>query len=345
MPDTAFMQRDGDCTVGPKETQGSVRTGFVRPEKGKPITITKAVGLGAPNIGQDVVNIQYGLDQTAPIDGGPSTPLVIDGKCGPKTNKAIRDFQMKQFGFSGVDGRIDPGRQTIQRLNEVRNDNISPDMPLSFLDPTAKGLFDGMMQHIPHTKNCIMAAMAKIDLAIPSADSPAGLIGPSRAERMALINKHFKVDDNSAFSSKGQILGKINDIYRNMLAVLNKPDNFFTLDTDNSGVTISTVAFARLGGFFDKRDLSGRIVFRSGVLFATGIPDFAAFIFIHELRHFIEQEQRGGHFGKGWVTDPGMLKLTPFERLGNCDTYAGFALEAKNGEMERPVYIKSSVFR
>lgn len=342
MGDTALMQKDGDCQVVP--TQGSVRTGFVRPQKGRPITITKAVGLGAPNVDQDVVNIQYGLDQTAPINGGPAMPLVIDGKCGPKTNKAIRDFQLKQFGFSGADGRIDPGKHTIQRLNEVRNDNLSPDMPLSFLDPTAKALFDGMMQHIPHTKNCINAAMTKLMLAMQSADSPSGMIGPSREEKMALINKHFKVDDHPS-SAKRPILEKINDIYRNMLSVLNRPDNFFTLDTDNSGVTISTVAFARLGGFFDKVDLSGRIVFRSGVLFATGIPDFAAFIFIHELRHFIEQEGRGGHFGKGWVTDPGMLALRPDQRLGNCDTYSGFALEAHNGEMQRPVYIKSSVFR
>lgn len=344
MSDTCYMLPDGDCKVGPKESQGNIRTGFVRPPKGQPIAITKAVGLGAPNVAQDVVNIQYGLDQTAPIDGGPATPLVIDGKCGPKTNKAIRDFQMKQFGFSGADGRIDPGRQTIQRLNAVRNDNISPDMPLSFLDPTAKALFDGMMQHIPHTKNCINAAMSKLMLAMQSADSPVGLIGPSRAERMALINKHFKVDDNPS-AAKRPILEKIADVYRNMLAVLNKPENFFTLDTDNSGVTISTVAFARLGGFFDKVDLSGRIVFRSGVLFATGIPDFSAFIFIHELRHFVEQQRQGGHFGKGWVTDPGMLALSPIQRLANCDTYSGFALEARNGEMERPVYIKSSVFR
>jgi len=343
MGDTAYMLNDGDCKVGPKESQGNIRTGFVRPSKG-PTSITKAVGLGAPNVGQDVVNIQYALDQIAPIDGGPSPQLVIDGKCGPKTNKAIRDFQMKQFGFSGADGRIDPGKHTIQRINELKNDNVFPDMPLSFLDPTSKALFDGMMQHIGHTKNCINAAMFKLMLATQSADSSTGLIGPSRAERIALINKHFKVDDNPS-AAKRPILDKIADVYRNMLAVLNKPENFFTLDTDNSGVTISTVAFARLGGFFDKVDLSGRIVFRSGVLFATGIPDFAAFIFIHELRHFVERERQGGHFGKGWVTDPGMLALSPDQRLANCDSYSGFALEAHNGEMERPVYIKSSVFR
>jgi len=160
---------------------------------------------------------------------------------------------------------------------------------------------------------------------------------------MALINKHFKLDKSPAAGRPA--LQKINDVYSKMLAVLNRPENFFTLDTDDSGEKISTVAFARLGGFFNKADLSGRIVFRRGVLFATGIPDFAAFIFIHELRHFVEQEGQNGHFGKGWVTDPAMVALRPPQTLANCDTYAGFALEARNGEMQRPVFIKSSVFR
>jgi peptidoglycan hydrolase-like protein with peptidoglycan-binding domain len=337
------MLTDGDCKVGPAEP-GNNRVGFNRPAPG-PITITKPVGVGAPNVGQDVVNIQHALDTIPPIDGGPSPQLIIDGKCGPKTIKAIRDFQIKHFGISKADGRVDPDKRTIQKINELKNDNIFPDMPLSFADPTHKALFDGMMQHIPHTKDCINAAMSKLMAAIPTVDVPNNSpIGPSRAEKMSLINRHFKID-NAPAAPRQPDLQKINDVYGTMLGVLNKPENFFTLDTDNSGVTISTVAFARLGGFFNKVDLSGRIVFRSGVLFATGIPDFAAFIIIHELRHFVERSGRGGHFGKGWITDPAMQALGPKDAMDNCDTYAGFALEAKNGIMQRPVFVKSSVFR
>lgn len=341
MPTTAFMLDDGDCKVGPSTPSSGVVRDIRRPVG--PISITKTVGLNAPNVFDDVFKIQHELDRIAPIDGGPATPLVVDGKCGPKTNKAIRDFQMKHFGFQGADGRIDPGKRTIQKINELKNDNIFPTLPLSFANPTDKALFDGMMQHIPHTKNCVNAAMSKILLAMQSVDSPSGLIGPSREERMRLINKHFKID--SAPGPGRPALQKINDVYGTMLSVLNRPENFFTLDTDNSGEEISTVAFTRLGGFFDKQDLSSRIIFRRGVLFATGIPDFAAFIIIHELRHFVEREQQDGHFGKGWVTDPAMVALKPPKTLANCDTYSGFALEAHNGEMQRPVFIKSSVFR
>ncbi|HTH37115.1 MAG TPA: hypothetical protein VL572_04075, partial [Pyrinomonadaceae bacterium] len=96
---------------------------------------------------------------------------------------------------------------------------------------------------------------------------------------------------------------------------------------------------------FDKNDLTGKIVFRRGVLFATGIPDFAAFIFIHELRHYVDKDGANGHFAKGWVTDPGMQALKEDKTILNCDTFAGFALEAKNGEMQRPSWVKTTVFR
>lgn len=337
---TAFMLDDGDCTVAQATPSSGIVRDLRRPVG--PITITKTVGINAPNVFDDVFKIQHELDRIAPIDGGPSPPLAAAGKCGPKTNKAIRDFQMKHFGFQGADGRIDPGKKTIQKINELKNDNIFPSLPLSFSNPTDKALFDGMMQHIPHTKNCVNAAMAKVSLAMQSVDSPGGLFGPSR-EEMRLINKHFKIDSSPVQGRAA--LQKINDIYGKMLNVLNRPENFFTLDTDDSGEGISRVAFARLGGFFDKSDLSGRIIFRRGVLLATGIQDFAAFIFIHELRHFIEQEGQSGHFGKGWVTDPAMVALNPPQTLANCDTYSGFALEARNGEMQRPVFIKSSIFR
>lgn len=49
--------------------------------------------------------------------------MVISGsdtqKTGPKTNGAIQSFQLKHFGWSGADGRVDPGRQTLAKLNEL----------------------------------------------------------------------------------------------------------------------------------------------------------------------------------------------------------------------------------
>jgi hypothetical protein len=333
------MLDNGDCKVEPAKSPSGGPVDPRRPVG--PISITASVGQGGFNKPDDVFKIQYALDTVAPIDGGADPRLKLDSMCGPLTIKAIRDFQQKQFGWSGTDGRIDPGKQTLKRLNELKNDNVFPTLPLSFT--TDDWLFVAMMQHIPHTKSCMEAARTNVQLAMNSVDSSSGLIGPSRDERMSLLNRHFRID--SLPSPRIASLQKIYDIYGNMQQVLNKPDNFFTLDTDDSGEKISTVAFAPLGGFFDKNDLSGRIVFRRGVFFATGIPDFAAFVFIHELRHFVDREQQNGHFGKGWVTDPAMQALKTRDLLNNCDTYAGFALEAKNGIMDRPGWVRSSVFR
>lgn len=326
----AHMLSDGGCKIEPSNP--SLSGGNPGRPEGD-IVIEKSVGQGGANKFVDVWNIQYGLDQVAPIDGGPNPSLVIDGKCGPKTIKAIQDFQRKHFGWQGCDGRIDPGKQTIKKLNEKRNRNVFPSIPLNL--KTDDFLLLGMLQHVPFTKNCVMAAMAKI-----SSAQIGGLFG---TDAMHLINKHFRLDASNRPTS--QMLSEIYDKYNSMLSILNRPEAYCTLDTTNEGETISTVAFARLGGFFDKNDLTGKIVFRRGAYFATLSQDFAAFVFIHEMRHYVERGNDVGHHGKGWFSDPGMQKMNTQQRLGNCDTYAGFALEAHNGEMDRPGWLKSTVFR
>jgi hypothetical protein len=340
MADCAHMLDDGGCKVEPDRRPTNQEFDPRRPEGD--IVILKPVGQGGANVYDDVFDIQYALDQVAPIDGGPSPQLVIDGKCGPKTIGAIRDFQKKHFGWQGCDGRIDPGKQTLAKLNQLRNRNVFPTIPLSL--KTEGFLLAGMLQHVPFIRACVHAAMANISMAMNVADNNfPGMMGATREGRMKLLNKHFRIDNFK--SSKRPILQKMHDTYGFMLNVLDRPKAFTTLDTTNQGETISTVAFARLGGFFNKTDLTGKIVFRRGVLFATGIPDFAAFIFIHELRHFVAQDGSQGHFAKGWVTDKDMKELKEDKTILNCDTFAGFALEAKNGEMQRPSWVKTTVFR
>lgn len=80
-------------------------------------SITASVGMGGVNRSTDTITIQQLLNNVSPYDGGPSPPLVVDGICGPKTKAAIQNFQLKQFGWSGADGRVDPGQQTLERLN------------------------------------------------------------------------------------------------------------------------------------------------------------------------------------------------------------------------------------
>jgi len=74
--------------------------------------------MGGVNRPPDVRNVQELLNQVPPSDGGPATPLEVDGICGPKTIRAIQMFQLHHFGWSGADGRVDPDGPTLAKLNE-----------------------------------------------------------------------------------------------------------------------------------------------------------------------------------------------------------------------------------
>ncbi len=316
------MLDDGNCKVAPSGSSGGVVVDPRRQEGD--IVITASVGQSGANKADDVFDIQYGLDQVPPIDGGPEPPLKIDGLCGPKTIGAIRNFQMKHFGWQGADGRIDPGRRTLQKLNEKRQRWISPHLPPSLA--TDGWLLADLLRHVPHTRACVQAAIQTVQSA------------KGRGPGTYLVEKHYRVGGNIAG------LNRIEQVYSLMLKILDRPDHYCTLDTTDEGEGISTVAFARLGGFF-LVDSAGKIKFRRGAWVASGIQDFAAFVFIHEMRHFVEGSSDIGHHGKGWVTDDGMKKLRPDQTVFNCDTYAGFALEARNGEMQRPGWVKGTAFR
>lgn len=91
-------------------------------------TIASSVGRASRNNLDDVFSIQQLLNNVSVADGGPAPSLVLDGLCGPKTQHAIQTFQLHHFGFRGADGRVEPGKQTLARLNEI-NDRQNPVPP------------------------------------------------------------------------------------------------------------------------------------------------------------------------------------------------------------------------
>ena len=91
-----------------------------------PKTILASVGLHGKNLDPDVRTIQELLNKVPSDQGGPKVPLEVDGKCGPLTRGAIQNFQLRQFGWSGADGKVDPGMQTLAKLNEFDPDPLPP---------------------------------------------------------------------------------------------------------------------------------------------------------------------------------------------------------------------------
>ena len=81
-------------------------------------SISASVGQNGVNREGDVRVVQQLLNQVPSTFGGPVPLLDIDGKCGPLTIGAIQRFQLHHFGWPGCDGRVDPGKQTLAKLNE-----------------------------------------------------------------------------------------------------------------------------------------------------------------------------------------------------------------------------------
>jgi peptidoglycan hydrolase-like protein with peptidoglycan-binding domain len=77
--------------------------------------ISNSVGEGGANKVDDVVRVQSLLNQFRSQNG--RTPISVDGKVGPETIGAIRDFQ--QATTSVVDGRVDPDGPAIKKLEDL----------------------------------------------------------------------------------------------------------------------------------------------------------------------------------------------------------------------------------
>ena len=72
--------------------------------------------------------------------------------------------------------------------------------------------------------------------------------------------------------------------------------------------------------------------------------EFAAFIILHELSHFVGRSNRQniGDFGRGWFDDRFMRPLSANQRLTNADSYAGFAHECRTGNPAKPPFVRTA---
>jgi len=91
------------------------------------LKISHSVGSSGVNNKADVTTIQKLLNKVPTTWGGPDPKLKEDGIIGIKTNAAILQFQQVQLkGLLNPDGRIDPKRTSIGRLNHIANTSEVP---------------------------------------------------------------------------------------------------------------------------------------------------------------------------------------------------------------------------
>lgn len=319
---------------------GSCIQTLTLPAGGGPIAISKPVGQGplARNIRDDVKTIQEALNQVTVkgIAGGPIPFLVVDGIKGPKTQTAILKFQQVQVKSVRADGLVEPGQQTILRLNELV-------APISKFDLNAK-----LATSLPLLRVALAAAIQNLTMVITGGTS---LTGPSALAEDRL-NRHFKLKTLDAFS---QSTARVNlfGTYSEMLLVVNQPDLFnmigsidaFDVDPKNAKIALTTAQGVFEPPLIDGEDNPARHI-RLGLGFFTPnvTSDFAAFILIHELAHFTSR--RDGALivdkGRGWFDDAFIKPLGATQRLLNADSYASFAQECRVGSAARPSFVKTA---
>ena len=173
------------------------------------VRIDSSVGLNGVNREEDTCVIQRALNKVPADQGGPVKLLKQDGICGPKTNKAIQTFQLKHFGWSGADGKVDPERQTIAKLNELVD--FSP-------DANGPQRVQRITSLLGEAQRRIRSAEINLSKALLVGGIPGSLTG-SGSKRLA--NLHFKVHEHPfgpLFAMR-----QANSIYRTMLMVFAKP--------------------------------------------------------------------------------------------------------------------------
>jgi hypothetical protein len=331
-----IMDIDGLCR------RDSLSNNNTLPNTDQLISIDLPVGQGpkAKNLETDVRTIQESLNKVKQIHGGPAVPLDPDGKCGPKTNAAIQKFQLKQFGWRGTDGLIEPGKQTITRINQVLFSNL-PVNPSVNAEIRAK-----LVSHMNLVSRSVHAAQTNTMLAM----SPPGGLDLGRGSANSRLDRHFALNTLST-SARDRAIRNILQVYTMYSNVLLMPGSLGAGAFEADPTGDPRIAFTFSNGFFRTGQIEStrnipldRIFLGRRAFFALNDSEFCAFIMLHEMAHFVGFP--GGAFipdnGRGWFTDSTISSLTADQRLHNADSYATFAVECRTGSSAKPPYVQAS---
>lgn len=269
-----------------------------RPSNGRAgqVTIGSAVGVGGANVRADVVEIQKGLNRVPVQQGGPVSPLVVDGWCGQLTISSIRRFQEIQFPSWHPDGRIDPGQKTIQRLNALQT---GPAAPSAGGEVEVRGV-ELAYSSIPETLARVNRAIVRLSSVRPSFLFPTPFFPAERELRLA--EWHFKVHRAPDPVAQIDRVLAVYDRMRGMLsgALLSRLFQEARPDT-------TEVAHTYFGGYeFKPDELGPRSDEPGAYIYIQPKGQARGLVIIHELGHYC-----GGREGSGREIDHMATPLPP----------------------------------
>jgi hypothetical protein len=299
------------------------------------ISVSASVGIHGANFSSDVVKIQDALNQVPPEKGGASPKLDPDCKCGPKTKNAIQSFQIKHFGWKGSDGLIEPGKQTLAKLNEILGKTGRSG---GSQDLVARSVIQLALNFVAAARFNMLSASPVVD----SKDSSiGGLPAFSRESLMRLLNKHFSLD---SFQNRRKTFNKIQNAYDHMTQIFRRPGGLWGAAIfERDPIDELAWAYVSGGGYFkpgQTQYYKGKKLRLDSVYLCTRFLDnvdqhLQAFVVVHELAHFVAQYAEIADYAYNREGSPRGAKvknLSPELKILNAECYANFAYEARTGQ-------------
>lgn len=301
--------------------------------------IAASVGIKGVNKADDVRTIQQALNDVPPGQGRPTLALVVDGLCGPRTKDTIQKFQVKHFGWKFADGRVDPLKRTIAKLNQL-NPKSGYTIGIGSKENRivrVAAVLNEVLSTVRTAQTNLLSALTVVDMP----DAPTSFSTFSRTEQMRKANAHFNVDGHPPTHRSG-VLRQILQIYDRMRQVFERQGGFwgpaiFELDPLNDP---RSLAYTNGGGFFragETKTVNGTEIRIDSIylceLLDRQVNERIELTILHELSHFC-----GGRTGSpehikdhayGWYDFPKMKRLTLRQRLHNASTFANFAFDAR----------------
>ncbi|QDV86697.1 peptidoglycan-binding domain-containing protein [Planctomycetes bacterium TBK1r] len=279
--------------------------------------IGASVGQGGRNDRDDVRTIQRLLNLIGPQDGGPVIALDEDGWIGPKTNKAILDFQ--RFQRTGSDGRVDPHGPTLKRMNEI---------PKHRMKAQNAALLAKVVTAMPDLNQMSLKARRTIEGAIDYVRLGEGLFTSKRNYELADLYFDFsKLSDSETLSE----LGLIRTTLRRAYAALQVPPISLT-GSNPAGISIFTIDplgknyYAYVPRTETKKNKrspgSDPAYIYVCQKMSKPVMDKFTHILMHELFHFIDDETF--LYIRDHCYREKIFNLTHKQRMRNADNYAVF---------------------